>query len=69
MLRTSKLKCHRGVAQQEILRNQDWGDTWLLSGPLCAQTPPEGIILSVDVDISQVGCPSQSLCNEGALVI
>jgi hypothetical protein len=20
---------HRKVAQQEILRNQDWGDTWL----------------------------------------
>jgi hypothetical protein len=20
---------HRRVAQQEILRNQDWGDTWL----------------------------------------
>ena len=40
-----------------------------LSGPLCAQTPPDGIVLSEDVGISQVGCPSQTLCNEGTLAI
>jgi hypothetical protein len=37
-----------------------------ISGPLCAQTPPEGIVLSKDISISQVGCPSQTLRNEGA---
>jgi TolA-binding protein len=40
-----------------------------VSGPLCAQTPPEGIVLSKDVDISRVGCPSQTLCNEGTLAV
>jgi hypothetical protein len=40
-----------------------------LSGPLCAQTPPEGIVLSKDAGISRVGCPSQTLHNEGALAV
>jgi hypothetical protein len=34
-----------------------------------AQTPPEGIVLSEDVDVSQVGCPSQTLRNEGTLAV
>jgi hypothetical protein len=40
-----------------------------LSGSLCAQPPPEGIVLSKDIDISRVGCPSQTLHNEGTLAI
>ena len=40
-----------------------------MSGPLCAQMPPEGIVLSEDVGISRVGCPSQTLHNEGTLAV
>ena len=31
--------------------------------------PPEGIVVSEDVNISQVGCPGQTLRNEGALAV
>jgi hypothetical protein len=41
----------------------------MVSGPLCAQTPPEMIVLSVDDEVSRVGCPSQTLRNEGTLAI
>ena len=40
-----------------------------VSGPLCAQMPPEGIVLSEDVNVSQVGYPSQTLRNEGTLAV
>jgi hypothetical protein len=40
-----------------------------VSGPLCTQTPSDGIVLSKDINISQVGHPSQILCNEGTQAI
>ena len=53
----------------EDLTGLEADDKGTLSGPLCAQTPPEGIVLSKDVKISQVGCPGQTLRNEGTLAI
>jgi hypothetical protein len=33
---------HRRVAQQEILRNQDWGDTWLWTYGICTKASMTG---------------------------
>jgi hypothetical protein len=38
--------------------DEELSELRVLSGPLCTQTPPEGIVLSKNVDISQVGCHS-----------
>jgi hypothetical protein len=67
----SGLTARTGRGVREDIAGQ--GDTFegeeILSGPLCAQTPPEGIVLSEDVNISRVGCPGQTLRNEGTLAL